>query len=132
MNRFSLSIAAFVAALLSGVIFVTTFERPPVLSTQGGFRGLSMGEVENPRTLPALLAANRAPEASEAADTTGPRAHEVYENVQVLRDLSEAQFNRLMLAMTEWIAPEQGCGYCHNVENMASDAVYTKVVARRM
>ncbi|MCA3378300.1 MAG: photosynthetic reaction center cytochrome c subunit, partial [Roseomonas sp.] len=72
MSRFSLSIAAFVVALLGGVIFVTTFERPPVLSTQGGFRGLSMGEVENPRTLPALLAANQAPEASEAADTTGP------------------------------------------------------------
>ena len=132
MSRFSLSIAAFVVALLCGVIFVTTFERPPVFSTQGGFRGLSMGEVENPRTLPALLAANKAPEAPEAADTTGPRAHEVYENVQVLRDLSEAQFNRLMLVMTEWIAPNQGCGYCHNVENMASDEVYTKVVARRM
>ena len=97
MSKFSLSIAAFVVALLCGVIFVTTFERPPVLSAQGGFRGLSMGDVQNPRTIPARLAANQVPEASEAADTTGPRAHEAYENVQVLRDVSEAQFNRIML-----------------------------------
>ena len=132
MSRFSLSIAAAVAALLCGVIFVTTFERPPVLSSQGGFRGLSMGDVQNPRTIPARLAANQVPEAPEAAETDGPKAHETYENVQVLRDLSAAQFNRLMIVMTEWIAPNQGCGYCHNVENMASDEVYTKVVARRM
>ena len=51
MSKFSLSIAAFVVALLCGVIFVTTFERPPVLSAQGGFRGLSMGDVQNPNPI---------------------------------------------------------------------------------
>jgi len=132
MNKFTMGIAAAVAALLCGVIFVTTFERPPVLSAQGGFRGLSMGEVQNPRSIPAIRAANQVPEAPEAADTDGPKAHESFENVQVLRDVSVAQFGRIMQAMTEWIAPNQGCGYCHNVENMASDEIYTKVVARRM
>ncbi|MEM7507306.1 MAG: photosynthetic reaction center cytochrome PufC [Pseudomonadota bacterium] len=59
-------------------------------------------------------------------------ASEAYENVQVLGDLTEDNFNRLMLAMTEWVSPEQGCVYCHNEENLASDDVYTKIVARRM
>ena len=51
----------------------------------------------------------------------------------MLGDLTEDNFNRLMLAMTEWIAPEQSCAYCHGEEgNFASDDLYTKVVARRM
>ena len=38
-----------------------------------------------------------------------------------------------MASITQWVAPtEQGCNYCHNPNNMASDAIYTKVVARRM
>ena len=38
-----------------------------------------------------------------------------------------------MAEMNQWVAPpEQGCNYCHNPENMASDEKYTKVVARRM
>jgi photosynthetic reaction center cytochrome c subunit len=40
---------------------------------------------------------------------------------------------RLMLAMTEWVAPTQGCSYCHaDGEDLSSDKLYTKVVARRM
>ena len=56
----------------------------------------------------------------------------MYKNVQVLGDLSVSEFARMMAAMTTWVAPEQGCNYCHNPNNMASDEVYTKVVARRM
>ncbi len=38
-----------------------------------------------------------------------------------------------MAEITQWVAPpEQGCNYCHNPENMASDEKYTKDVARRM
>jgi photosynthetic reaction center cytochrome c subunit len=43
------------------------------------------------------------------------------------------QFTRLMQAMTAWVAPEQGCAYCHTEgEALSSDSAYTKVVARRM
>jgi photosynthetic reaction center cytochrome c subunit len=60
-------------------------------------------------------------------------AKDVYENVEVLGDLTEDNFNRLMLAITEWVAPEQGCAYCHGDEGeFASDDLYTKVVSRRM
>jgi photosynthetic reaction center cytochrome c subunit len=38
-----------------------------------------------------------------------------------------------MANMTQWVAPaDQGCNYCHNPENLASDEKYTKIVARRM
>jgi photosynthetic reaction center cytochrome c subunit len=56
----------------------------------------------------------------------------VYQNVQVLGDLSVAEFSRTMASITAWVSPEQGCVYCHNAQNFASDEVYTKVVARKM
>ncbi|MFD1341230.1 photosynthetic reaction center cytochrome PufC [Litorisediminicola beolgyonensis] len=62
-------------------------------------------------------------------------AKDIYENVQVLGEVTTDNFNRLMLAMTQWVAPEQGCGYCHagaDEGNYAADDAYTKVVARRM
>ncbi len=63
----------------------------------------------------------------------GQRAREAYQNVKVLGDISTEEFNYTMAAITAWIAPpEQGCNYCHNPANMASDEIYTKVVARRM
>ena len=52
--------------------------------------------------------------------------------MQVLGDLSVGEFTRTMLAITEWVAPEQGCNYCHNPENLADDSMYQKVVSRRM
>ncbi|WP_424974647.1 photosynthetic reaction center cytochrome PufC [Dinoroseobacter sp. S124A] len=62
-------------------------------------------------------------------------AGDIYENVQVLGDLTDANFNRLMNAMTQWVAPEQGCAYCHSGADdgeYADDDLYTKVVARSM
>jgi photosynthetic reaction center cytochrome c subunit len=120
------------AGLLGLAVVLFTFERPPVVTAQNGFRGTAMEQVVNPRLRAVSLAANRMPEAPEAADPEGDKASTVFENVQLLGDLSVAQFGRIMQAMTEWVSPAQGCNYCHNPENMASDEVYTKVVTRRM
>lgn len=60
-------------------------------------------------------------------------ARDIYENVQVLGDLTEDNFLRVMTQLTEWLAPEKGCEYCHGLEGgFAPDDMYTKVVARRM
>lgn len=104
-------------------------ERPPVETTQVGYRGTAMGDVINPRD-PALEAGY--PAALPAAPAAGPTAGETYQNVQVLGDLSIAQFTRVMTAMTAWVSPDEGCNYCHNPANLASDDIYTKVVSRRM
>jgi photosynthetic reaction center cytochrome c subunit len=61
----------------------------------------------------------------------GPLAGDTFKNVQVLKDLPVGQFARLMAAVTTWVAPTQGCTYCHAAD-LSSDALYTKVVARRM
>ena len=107
-------------------------ERPPMDTVQTGYRGLGMEEIINPR-LDALKAAkNQLPPVIPAAPADGPLASSVYQNIQVLKDLNVAQFTRVMLAMTQWVAPpDQSCNYCHG-SNMASDERYTKVVARRM
>lgn len=120
------------AASLAAMVGLTGCERLPVDTVQVGYRGTGMEQVTNPRIAKALEAANIAPEALEAADSSGPKAKQVYQNVKVLGDLSVAEFNRLMVAMTQWVAPEQGCAYCHNVGNFADDSLYTKVVARSM
>ncbi|MEM6891818.1 MAG: photosynthetic reaction center cytochrome PufC [Pseudomonadota bacterium] len=64
-----------------------------------------------------------------------PLARDIYENVQVLGDLTEDNFNRLMNAMTQWVSPDEGCAYCHgdvDLEEYGADDLYTKVVSRRM
>ncbi len=120
------------------VVFVVIFpllnymESIPIDSTQVGFRGTGMVQVDNPRTEAKLEEANQAPESIGSVEPGGDPAGQVYENVQVLADLSEDEFNHFMLSVTEWVSPEEGCAYCHNEENLASDEVYTKIIARRM
>jgi photosynthetic reaction center cytochrome c subunit len=132
--RLALSIIAVVATvLLTGAMFLTAgWIHPPVQSQQIGFRGLGMEQITTAREVAELKARNIVPEASEKASPDGPKAKDEYQNVKVLTDLSTEEFNRVMLAITEWVSPEQGCAYCHNVENLADDSLYTKVVARRM
>lgn len=117
---------ALVASLLAGC------ERPPVNTVQRGYRGTGMELVYNPRTLAEQEAANQAPAPLDAASPDGPKASQVYQNVKVLGHLSVGEFSRTMVAMTNWVAPKQGCVYCHNAQNFAEDTLYTKVVARRM
>ncbi|NBN63121.1 photosynthetic reaction center cytochrome c subunit [Microvirga tunisiensis] len=126
--------AASAGALLAIASFVGAgWDAPPVVSTQIGYRGTGMVLEQDLEKLEALKAANVVPEAPWEASPEGDKAGQLYENVQVLGDLSDDQFNQFMASITAWVAPpEQGCNYCHNPENMASDEVYQKVVARRM
>jgi photosynthetic reaction center cytochrome c subunit len=129
--------SAIVIGSLLGVAMLTMagWEAPPIDAEQVGYRGVGMEHLINPRTERRLLAANQAPEPVwplEPAAADAPRAGDVYENLQVLGDQPAEQHDRLMAAITEWIAPEEGCGYCHNLENLAEDSLYTKIVARDM
>ena len=123
------------AALLAlcSTLLLAGCERPPIDSVQNGYRGTGMLVNYNPRTLAEQIPNNQPPESPgpPGADA-GPRAKDVYKNVKVLGDLSIANFNRNMAAITQWVAPKEGCAYCHNIQNFAEDAKYTKVVARRM
>jgi photosynthetic reaction center cytochrome c subunit len=133
MNRSPSIVTKVLVATLGGLARAAC-ERPPIDATQGGYRGLGMVELDNPRAEQGLRAVNGVPVALPAVDGTGPRSTDVYSNVQIpaLRNLSAAQFARLMAALTAWVAPNEGCVYCHAADDLASDTVYTKVVSRRM
>lgn len=135
-------LAAFLVLLASFVIPDYAF--PPVKTEASGYDPIGMiqfDDTEEPRG-PSIHDAPPPPyDLDPATADSGPRSGEFYENVQVLNDISTERFNRLMLAITEWVVPEDyrnseegggGCNYCHNPANLASDEVYTKIVARRM
>ena len=125
------------SALTLGLLLLASckeapFERPGMDSVQTGYRGTGMVQVYNPRIVEKQDALNTAPPSSPPLPDGGPTAKASYKNVQVLGDLSAGNFIRLMTAMTTWVAPKDGCAYCHNLENLADDSKYTKVVARKM
>jgi photosynthetic reaction center cytochrome c subunit len=126
----SLTVAGLSALLLAGC------ELPPQEAVQGGYRGLGMETVINPRILQAKLRDNAPPAPEPPAEAVPVKASQVYQNVQLLGDLSVTEFTRQMVAMGKWVAgdlPEaEQCNYCHNPANFALDEKYTKVVARSM
>ena len=117
------------SALLAGC------ERPSMETRQIGVRGLGMEQVINPRIAGPIAAAQLLPAPIPALPSPpgSPLAKDTYQNVQVLGDLTAIEFTRTMLAITAWVAPQQGCAYCHAAgEALSSDKLYTKVVARKM
>ena len=120
-------------ALLLASALLAGCERPPVQSVQGGYRGTGMVQVTNPRLAAARDAAQPLPAPIPAAADGGPAAKEAFKNVPVLGDLSVGEFTRTMLAITAWVSPKEGCAYCHAAgDDLSSDKLYTKVVARKM
>ena len=128
---------------IAAAVVASQAERPPVGTVQRGFRGTSLTYLYNPRTMERLAEANVIPASVPYAGGVGPKAGAVYKNVQVLGDVDVGEFTRLMVNMTNWVAPGEGCAACHNIPTrtveqvldysfMADDSKYTKVVARRM
>ena len=127
--------AAFAGAALALAALVGgCFEAPPVDSEQIGADGVGMQTMQSTELAAALAADNVLPEPLPASPAVegGPLAKDVYQNVQVLGDLSIAEFTRTMAAITAWVSPDAGCTYCHVGNNFADDSIYTKVVSRRM
>ncbi|MBK5967801.1 MULTISPECIES: photosynthetic reaction center cytochrome PufC [Thiorhodovibrio] len=117
---------------LGATAFIVGCEAPPPEIVQNGYRGLAMQQNYNPDLLKELVDANQAPDAIPAATPGGGLAKDVYKNVQVLGDLTVNEFNRTMVALTTWVAPKEGCTYCHEGVQWESDGVYTKIASRRM
>ena len=138
-----IGVAALAGAAVAATVVLSQAERPPVGAVQRGARGTSMTYLYNPRTMERTREANVIPASVPYAGGVGPKAGAVYKNVQVLGDVDAGEFMRLMVNMTAWVAPNEGCAACHNVPTrtveqvldygfMADDSKYTKVVARRM
>ena len=124
--------ASFAAALI-----VTWGNPAQTDSMQTGPRGtgMSVPEFNVSRLAPDPTIEEYYTEAPYVPEGGEELAGDIYESVQVLGDLTDDNFNRLMLAMTQWVSPEEGCAYCHgdvDIEEYGSDDLYTKVVSRRM
>jgi photosynthetic reaction center cytochrome c subunit len=111
--RAALLIVAFSAPLLAACHRTQAVQR--------GYRGQNSEELFSEATLARQDAINKLAPVLRRAKTTGPTAAETYENVHVLGDLSKQQFARVMLSIKTWVAPNEGCGYCHNAPDYASD-----------
>lgn len=127
---------AIAAFLIASGMLLSGCENPSNMEAeQKGYRGTGMEAVQNDEIEALKAALNQVPEPlypPEPSDE-GDMATDIYENIQVLGHLRAAEFDRLMAHITEWIAPEEGCGYCHNLdEGFQDDSVYTKHVARKM
>ncbi|MDJ0995140.1 MAG: photosynthetic reaction center cytochrome PufC [Dinoroseobacter sp.] len=133
---------AIIIGVIGGAVFVTallvTWGQPFATdSLQTGPRGTGMkvAEFKSELAVPDPTIADYYTDEPFIPEAGEDLAGDIYENVQVLGDLTDANFNRLMNAMTQWVAPEQGCAYCHagaDDGNYADDDLYTKVVARNM
>lgn len=133
---------AILIGVLGGAVFagamIVSFGNPAqTASLQTGPRGtgMSVAEFNVARLAPDPTIADMYTEAAYIPEGGEPLAKDIYQNVQVLGELTEDNFNRVMNAVTQWVAPEQGCAYCHgdgDLETYGEDNLYTKVVSRRM
>ncbi|HZH05769.1 MAG TPA: photosynthetic reaction center cytochrome c subunit family protein, partial [Lautropia sp.] len=67
---------------------------------QTGYRGQGLEQIYDPDNF--KQAGAIPPEPYPLPADEGPRAREVYQNVQVLGDLSAERFNHLMASITAW------------------------------
>ncbi len=121
---------AVLVVAIGALIF--TFERPPLQVVSLGYRGTGMQAVYNTRRLEQMNPLQQVDLPLPAVTPAGKTAGETYKNIKVLQAVDANEFLRLMGAMTQWLAPQAGCAFCHSLNNMAEDTVYNKIVARRM
>jgi photosynthetic reaction center cytochrome c subunit len=128
-------------ALILPALMLAGCEIGTKVTEQVGPRGTGLVQINHKAGIPTIAPVPEPPYPLTPDMLTGTRVKDDpanYKNVQVLGDLSSEEFNYTMAAITNWVAPADGtvenggCNYCHNPENMASDELYTKVVARKM
>lgn len=123
---------------LTATLLLSSCDTGPKQVVQVGYRGTGMEQPYDMDNVDGKYSATVVPEVLAPAppDTRGGPLP--WQNVQVLNDISVAEFNRTMIAMSTWVAGTGNCAYCHNLANLAADTlpsgepIYTKIVARRM
>ena len=127
-------IAGVILLVCVGLVVFGTFHLPRgEKEVQRGYRGTGMDLLYSKAELALQKSDNALPDVIDPVEPAGQKASTIYKNLKVLGDVDVTEFGRLMASMSTWVAPTQGCAYCHGNEgNFASDALYTKRVARRM
>lgn len=129
MRPLTIALGVGVLAAAAFIVLVPDWTHPPMRAEQFA-PGPSMIQFERGH-MPEPVS-QRAPPPLPPAPEGGASAAAAYKNVQVLTDVSAAEFMRLQQAITQWVSPTQGCGFCHAGEDYASDAKPEKQAARLM
>ena len=127
--RLGPTLLAIGAVLFLLFVFLVPQWRLPGGGTQLGYRASSMIQFD---PTPAEAAANRPPPPLPPIPADPRPASAVFKNVSVLTNTNAGDFMRLQEAMTVWVSPKQGCGFCHVGTDYASDAKPEKQAARVM
>ena len=130
MKLTTAAVLAAGAAAIVLVVMVPDWHRPGTAGTQLGYRGQSDTQFASRAAGEPINAVVPTPLPPAASDDT--KATAKYKNVKVLTDVSAGEFMRLQQAMTNWVAPKQGCAFCHDTNDFSSDVKPTKAAARRM
>jgi photosynthetic reaction center cytochrome c subunit len=130
------SIALWTAVALSvlGVLAVPNWHWP-LPGRQVALSGPSLIQFPQPDR-GAAVDQTAPPPLPPAQGDTRP-ATQVYRDVEVLTDTSAAEFMRMQQAITQWVAPREGCGFCHvaaagGTVDYVSNANPRKAMARLM
>lgn len=116
-------------SLVAFLLFVPRWHAP-LPGREVGYRASSMVQFA-PDPFQAAQQSVPVPRLPPMPDDPRP-ATTVYRNVEALTDVNAGDFMRLQAAMTAWVAPRQGCGFCHVAGDFASDAKPAKAAARVM
>ncbi len=132
LRRHSVTVAALAAA-----VGLTACDLGKKEVVQVGYRGTGMEQPYDMSQVSATYSQVAIPAVLPPAGAS-PEGPLPWQNVQVLNDISVAEFNRTMIAMSTWVAGTGNCAYCHNLAAFQADTqpsgepIYTKIVARRM
>ncbi len=122
-------LGSLAAAIVTALVIIVPDWHLPVKGEQLGPDGTSMVQFAN--TSPWRVAAPPSTvEPATAEDASLAAAG--FKNIKVLTDVAPAEFVQLQHAMTAWVSPNQGCGFCHTGTNYAADDNPMKNVTRDM
>jgi photosynthetic reaction center cytochrome c subunit len=103
-----------VAALAAATLGLSACDLGKKEVVQTGFRGTAMEQPYDMNRVDAAYSQVTIPEVLPPAGASPPGPLP-WQNVQVLNDISVAEFNRTMIAMSTWVAGTGNCAYCHNL-----------------
>ncbi len=118
------------AVVITAVLVFAPHWHTPVPGRQFAYRGSAMVQFD-PDPWQKAQQTVPVPRLPIVADDPRP-ATSVYRDVETLKDLDAGDFMRFQNAMTAWVSPSQGCGFCHVAGDYASNANPAKSAARVM
>ncbi len=130
MGKITVIAGLGVVAAAAFIAFVPTWTHPSNSAVQIGPSPTSMLQFKVGKTKEPV--SQDAPPPLPAAQPDTRPATSVYKNVKVLTDVDAGEFMRLQYAITQWVAPKEGCGFCHQGNDYESDANPHKPAARLM